>query len=105
MAQEERARAMRQLEVRTDILVPNGFQEVELLKNIGEAIAKVEMVAEMLPAKGMFASTIPPPATATPGRDDLAVFASFDAVDRNLAHSCLAGQQHVSGAGGQKWQS
>jgi hypothetical protein len=32
MAQEERVRAMRQLEVRTDILLPNGFQEVELLQ-------------------------------------------------------------------------
>jgi hypothetical protein len=32
MAPEERVRAMRQLEVLTDMLLPNGFQEVELLQ-------------------------------------------------------------------------
>jgi hypothetical protein len=93
MIQEERVHAMRKLEVRIDVLLPNGFKEVELLKNIVEAIAKVDYAEHMRAVKGGIANAgMPPPGAIVPQPDDLAVFATFDAVDRNLARQAT---EHV----------
>jgi hypothetical protein len=85
---------MRQLEARTQgMLSPNRFKEVELLKNIAETKAKIELAGEMFRAKGTMNNIgMPPPGSVKPRPDDLAVFASFDAVDRNLAQ---AATEHV----------
>lgn len=87
--QEERIHEMRQLEARTPgMLLPNGYKEIELGVRIAVAIARIDMATEMLRTRGMFAFTTKlPNCSATPQPDDLAVFAAFDAVDRNLARA------------------
>jgi len=64
--QEERVNELRTMESRTQgMLVPNGVKEIELLKNIAEAIAKIDLGAELRRAKGMLSGA---PSPTVPSR-------------------------------------
>jgi hypothetical protein len=94
LIQQERVFELRSLEARTQgMLVSNGFKEIELLKNIAETMAKIECAEHIRAVKAGIANAgMPLPGAIVPQPDDLAVFATFDAVDRNLARQAT---EHV----------
>ncbi len=94
LIQMERVQELRTLERRTgSLLLPNGFKEIESARNILNDLAKIELAGDLQRSKGVLNSiAMQPSGSITPRPDDLATFATFNAIDRNLARAAV---EHV----------
>jgi hypothetical protein len=100
LRQEERLDAMCQMESRTGMLLPNGYKEIEASRNIIAEIAKINLGNNLLRDKGTLNNFgLLLAGTVTPQPDDLAVFKSFDMVDRNLARAAIERVIHMAREG------